>query len=89
MTGKLFFSAVCGTVCAVSVFAAEAIMWKFPEATAEWSKSFNCTVDEKDDAISVVPTKGDHGIICPKTDIDPAVYNSMRITYRAKGFVNR
>ncbi|MBE6358904.1 MAG: hypothetical protein E7057_06625 [Lentisphaerae bacterium] len=86
MIRKLFLGTVFGGFCAASMLAADAIVWKFPAATAEWSKSFNCTVDEKDDAISVVPSKGDHGIICPKTDIDPSVYNSMRITYRAHGF---
>ena len=62
------------------------IVWKFPAATAEWSEHFNAKMEEGDDFINLIPTKRDHGIINPEIDLDPTVYNCLRVTYLAKGF---
>ena len=81
---------LCGMLvagCAGALFAdSEPIVWKFPAATAEWSKLHNATTEDMEDAVNLIPVKGDHGIINPKTDLDPKVYNCLRITYRAEDF---
>ncbi len=84
---RKFFSvllAVSGMI--FSAAAAETILWEFPGALTEWSRSHNSKTEELADAVKIIPLKGDHGIINPAVDIDPAVYNCMLITYRASGF---
>ena len=73
-------------VMVLNLAAEEPIVWEFPAALTEWSRFNNSRIEELDDAIKVVPLKADHGIINPAVDIDPAVYNCLRITYRASGF---
>ena len=86
MNRKFFCCAALAVVSTASLWAADPITWKFPGAVMEWNKPYNAKLEETDDAVKVIPVKADHAIINPKTDIDPSLYNSLRITYRANGF---
>ena len=86
MNRKFFCCAALAVVGVASLWAADPITWKFPGAVMEWNKTYNAKLEETDDAVKVIPVKADHAIINPKTDIDPSLYNSLRIIYRANGF---
>lgn len=79
---------ISATAAAVMLSAADtpAVKWQFPADAAQWSIKRNLTVEKTDDAIALLPTKGDSSIAIPKTDIDPTKYNTLRIYYRAEGF---